>query len=192
MALQDLLAALRSQAAERRAETLERARSDAARIRAEAETARERRRREYLVDVREDEEARARRAVARARREAAQGLLAARGHMLERVRAALEERMVRAVDDPEYRRIVSDELHGVLERLPDGPVRIRASSSLAGLVRELAAERYGVTVEQTDDGTTGFVALADGDRVELDARLQARVDQAWPRLAVGTLAEVET
>lgn len=190
MALQDLLSALRAQAAERRAEVLARARAEAEQVRRDAGVARERRRKEYVARVREEEEAVAHRAVARARKEAVEGVLAARHHLLARVRAELEARLVRAADDAEYRGVFSDEVRLTLERLPDGPVRIAVPEALAGLVREVVGGQSRVTVETSDQVATGFIALADGDRTELDGTLQARLDHLWPVLAVRTLAEV--
>ena len=192
MALQDLLNSLRAQAAARRSEELADAQAEAERIRSDAEVALERRRTEFVARAREDEEAVARRAVARARAEATVGLLSARDRLLERVRAALEGRISGLGDDPDYRRTMTDELRDALERLPDGAVVVRTPVSLGVLVRETVAGDARVTVEVSEDMGHGFIAVASGKGVELDATLEARLDHAWPRLAVTTLAEVRS
>lgn len=190
MALQDLLSALRAQAAERRAEVLAHAQAEAERIHSESAVALERRRTEFVEHTREAEKAIARRAVSRARGDAARRALAARDRLLERVRTTLEQRASEAADDPEYRRALVQELRFALEHLPPGPVSVRASAGLVPALSEATAGDERVTVEEAQGGGTGFVALAQGDDVELDATLEARIDYAWPRLAVATLEEV--
>lgn len=190
MGLQDLLNALRQQAATRRSEELARARAEAGRIRTEAEAALERRRRDFVAQAREDEEAVARRVVAHARAEAAEGVLAARDRFLHRVRTALEERISGLEDDPDYRRTMADDLRDAVDRLPDGPVVVRTRPSLAPLVREVVAGEARMAVETSEDMGHGFVAVASGKGVEIDATLEARLDHVWQRLAVAALAEV--
>lgn len=190
MALQDLLGALRAQAATRRAEELDRARAEADRIRQDAEATLERRRKDFLTRAREDEEAVARRVVAHARAESAEGVLTARDRLLQRVRDALEERIAGVDDDPVYERTMKAELREALVRLPEGPVVVRTRASLAPWVREVVAADSRVTVEVSETSGQGFVATSPEQGIEIDATLEARLDHVWPRLAVAALAEV--
>jgi vacuolar-type H+-ATPase subunit E/Vma4 len=190
VALQDLLTALRTQAAARRDEELSRARAEAERIRADAEAALEHRRRDFVAQIREDEEAVSRRAVARARAESAEGVLSARNRLLQRVRAALADRISGLDEDEEYRRVMTEELGDALERLPEAQLVVRAPASLVPLVRETADGDARVTVDVSDEVGHGFVAAAPSEGIEIDATLEAQLDHAWPRLAVGILAEV--
>jgi vacuolar-type H+-ATPase subunit E/Vma4 len=190
MALQDLLGALRAQAAARRSEELARARAEADRIRASAQATRERRRRDFVAQTRQDEEAVARRVIARARAESTEGVLAARDRLLQRVRAALEERIAGIDGDPHYRRTVVEELRHALERLPKGAVVVRTRATLAPSLRDAVADEARVTVETPPDVGHGFVAGVPIEGVEIDATLEAKLAHVWPRLAVATLAEV--
>lgn len=190
MALPDLLTALRAQAAERRAEELERGRAEAARIRAEADAALERRRTDFVVRTREDEQAVARRALARAQADAAGSVLAARDRLLGRVREALEGRIADSDDDADLHGAMTDELGPALARLPSGPVVVRVSAGLERALREHLPDREGVVVEVARDMGPGFKALAPEQGVEIDATLETRLEYVWPRLAVAVLREV--
>jgi vacuolar-type H+-ATPase subunit E/Vma4 len=201
MALPELLQSLRTQAAERRAEELARAEAEAARILAESRASSERRRLEWVERTRRDEGEAARRALARAEKEAAESVLAARDRLLARVAHALKARASLPLRDPNYLRALPGEVRGALERLPAGPVVVRASPELLETVREAVGEvvsdaltgaatrGHDVVVEPADFGT-GFVATAPEVGVEIDGTLGTRIAHAWPRLAVAILQEV--
>jgi vacuolar-type H+-ATPase subunit E/Vma4 len=187
VALAELIGALRTQAAERRAEELARADAEADRIRAESRAVAERKKAWHVEHaVREAQEA-ARRSLSAARAEATTSILVARDRLLGRVRAALEARMLAAVDDPDYRAGVANQLAGALERLPVGRVVVHARPELAGLTRNAR-----VDFEEDPAMGIGFVATSPDSGVEIDATLEAELEHRWPRIAVAVLAEVGT
>jgi len=190
MALRELLDALRLQASEGRAEVLARADAEAARIRADAYASLEHRRREYIGRTRREEEEAARRARSRAEKEAMESVLSARERLLARVAAGVEARVDRAVADPEYVATLPDDVRAGLERLPAGPVVVRARPELIGVARDALAGRADVTFEPAPDLGAGFTALAARVGVEVDGTLATRLRHAWPRLAVSVLREV--
>lgn len=190
MALADLLKSLRAQAAERRAAELAAAGAEVARIGAESSSALERRRREFVSAARRQEEEIAQRARARAEVEGAEGALMARDRLLGRVRSALERRIAGAGSDPAYLDILPHELRAGLERLPRGPIVVRAAPGTVEHLDEVLGERDGVRVEATPGMGAGFTATAPDEGVALDATLELQLEQAWPRLAVAVLSEL--
>jgi len=187
MALPDLLRALRAQAAERRAQELADAERTAARIRAESRVALERRRADHLARTRRDEEEGAHRALSRARAEAAAAELAARDRLLARVRSALADSIAAAPRHQAYRESLRGDVALGLGRLPPGPVVVRTRPELADVVRGAVEGRADVEVHVSEDAGVGFSARAGS--VEADGTLLARLEQAWPRLAVEVLRE---
>jgi vacuolar-type H+-ATPase subunit E/Vma4 len=189
MALSDLLSALRQHAAGQRAEALARADAEAQRILMESRAALERRRTEYVGRTRREEEEAARRARARAEAEATRSVLDARDRLLDRVAAALRERLGRAIGDPDYLALLPDQILGGLERLPPGPVVLRARPELIGIVRDVVRGRRDVVVEAEPELGVGFSASAPGSGVEVDGTLEAMLALSWPRVAVSVLRE---
>lgn len=191
MALHELLAALREDAAAQRAHVLSDAEAEASRVRRAASAAAARRRAEFMSRITNEAEGAARRTLSRTRAEAMQSVLTARARFLERLRAALESRLCTAVQDPEYLASIASELRAGMERLPNGRVVVRASPGLARAMSEMIPTiASGATVESAPDVGTGFV-LASGDgRLEVDATLDTRLSHVWPRLAAAALAEV--
>jgi vacuolar-type H+-ATPase subunit E/Vma4 len=190
MALPDLLEALRTQAAEQRAEELGRADAEAARIGAESRAALERRRLEHVERTRREEEEAARRTVSHAEKEARASVLAARRRLLARVAEALEARAEATVGDPDYLLALPDEVLRGLERLPPGALVVRTPAALVDIVRDAVRGREDVAVEAADVGT-GFVASVPAAGVEVDGTLRTRLVHGWPPLAVSVLAEIE-
>jgi len=190
MALAELLRALRDQAAERRAAELERGEEEAKRLREASRAALARRRDEYLAGVRLEEEETARRALSRARSDGAHDMLAARSHLLERVRSALEVRVRAANGDPPYLETLQHEIPAALARLPAGPVTVVSAPDLLPHVEASLAGVSDVSCETDADAGAGFRAVSGTAPIEVDGGLQGRLDRAWPRLAVAVLAEV--
>jgi vacuolar-type H+-ATPase subunit E/Vma4 len=190
MALPELLDALRRQAAQRRAEELARAGTEAERVRAESRASLDRRRLAFVERIRREEEEVARRAVSRAQKGAAESVLAARDRLLARVAEAVAARAGAAVSDPEYLARLPAELRSGLERLPPGDVVVRVPPELSGRVRdELAGLRDLQVVPDADMGT-GFTACVAAAGVEVDGTLATRLSHAWADLAVQVLREV--
>ena len=190
MALAELLRALEEQGAERREEELAHAKETCAQILEASRGALALRREEFLARVRRDEEESARRTLSRARSEAARAVLLARDSLLDRVERGLKERIRDAPADGAYLEGLPAEAHDALERLPPGPARLCAPEALCPRLVEAVSGRDGVRVEASPEVGVGFVAFSRDGSVEVDATLEARLAQVWPRLAVETLAEV--
>jgi vacuolar-type H+-ATPase subunit E/Vma4 len=190
VALVELLGALREQAGERRAAELSRAEASAKRIRDESRVARARRREEYLARVRLEEEETARRSLSRARSEGERHVLSARARFLERVRAELMEQVRVADADPLYLEVLPGEIEAALARLPAGHVKVVCAPTLLPHVVASVAGQPDVSCEADGSSGAGFRALSLAEPVEVDGRLAAMLDLAWPRLAVAVLEEV--
>ncbi len=189
MALPDLLRALREQAAEKCEQEIGAAARAAEGIRAESRTALERRRAEFLGGARRHEEQGAHRAVSHARAEAAAAELAARDRLLTRVKGALEERIDGAATDEAFVTSLSVDIARGLARLPEGRVVLRTRPELVEAVTVAVGDRRGVDVRATAEVGVGFLAAVEDAGVEVDGTLRARLEHAWPRLAVEVLRE---
>lgn len=189
MALPDLLEVLRQRAAEQRADALAGADAEAQRIGAESRATLEQRRAEYIGRVRSEEEEVARRARARAEAEATESVLTARDRLLDRVAAVLAEYVGRAVGDPDYLVLLPDQIRDGLERLPSGPVVVRARPELLGIVRDAVRGRSDIVVEAEPEIGVGFSASAPESGVEVDGTLEAMLALSWARLAVSVLRD---
>lgn len=190
MALQELLRALREQAAERREAELSHAEAEVERIRRASRAALARRRESFLAGVRRDEEEAARRALSRARADAAEGVLEARERLLERVRERVGARIRDAATEPAYLSALPNEVDAALARMPPGPVTVSAPESLVHAVERATENRTGITVATLSDDGPGFRALDDEGTVEVDGTLEPRLARAWPRIAMAVLQEV--
>jgi len=190
MALTDLLAALETQASERRDAELAAARAEAERIVGDARRVAERERAETLARAHREQAVLAEQAVSSAGREASEAALTARARLLERVYAALEARIARAGDDAGYRASLPREVGESLRRLPPGPVVVRSSAELVDLARAAASRRGDIEVQVAPGLGPGFVVAAPAEGIEIDGTLAARLEHEWPRLAIGVLARV--
>jgi vacuolar-type H+-ATPase subunit E/Vma4 len=190
VALPELLDALRAQAAARRADELARADSEAERIRADSRASQDARKAEHVERVVHDANEAARRSLAEARSEAAASTLQARGRLLGRVRAALEQRIRSTVADPDYRAEVADELGGALERIPPGKVIVRTTPELAEALTRAVRGTEELVLEVVPDFGTGFLAASPDTGVEIDGTLETKLLHRWPQIAVTVLAEL--
>lgn len=193
MGLHELLSTLREDAAAQRAKVLSDAQAEASRIRMAAAADSSRRRADFISRVSAEAEAAAQRTLARTQAEALQSVLGARGRLLERVRGVVEARITEAAEDEDYLATLAEELHESIDRLPPSDTVIRVSPGLVpALARASAAVSEAAAIEEAREIGTGFVVRADSGRVEVDATLEARLAQAWPRLAVAVLMEAVT
>jgi vacuolar-type H+-ATPase subunit E/Vma4 len=191
MALADLVASLKAEAAEQREAVVVEARERARRIRAEADEAARRMRTEAHAAAEREARDEARRAVARARMETASRVLASRARLLERVRDRVARRLDEAVSDPVYLRTLPDELAAALARMPEGSAEVRVPEVLASELEGAAAGRRDVRIVPTSDGPAGYTLHSSDGRVEIDATLPARLELRWPRIAVRLVQEVD-
>jgi vacuolar-type H+-ATPase subunit E/Vma4 len=191
MALADLVASLKAEAAEQRDAVLAEARERARQVRADEEAAARRYRSESLGAAEREAREEARRSVSGARMEAAIRVLDARARLLERVRRAVERRIEHAARDPVYLEVLPGELRAGLARLPHGPVEARVARALEPAVAAAATGIDSVTVVRAPDVGAGYTLHASDGVAEIDATLSARLELGWPRVVVGVLQEVD-
>jgi vacuolar-type H+-ATPase subunit E/Vma4 len=190
MALADLLKALRAQAAERRSTELAAADAEVAHIAAAAASSLERRRKDFVNAARREEQEVGRRTLARAQSEAAESVLLARDRLLGRVKSALERRVAQAARDPAYLDALPRELRVGLDRLPRGSIVVWVAPEMAERLGQALGEGEEVRVETVPGMGAGFTAVAPDAGVEVDATLELRLEQAWPRLAIAVLRDL--
>jgi vacuolar-type H+-ATPase subunit E/Vma4 len=191
VALPQLLEALREEAEARRRSELARADALAERIRARSRGAIDQRRAELLSGARREAEEAAQRAASAARADGAERVLVARARLLARVRDVLERRIRQAADDTDCLEALARDVGVALERLPPGPIVVRARPELVSRISDAVRARNEVRIESSEDLGVGFTASSPEHGVEVDGRLEARLEYAWPRLAVTVLGEVE-
>jgi vacuolar-type H+-ATPase subunit E/Vma4 len=190
VALPELLEALRTQAAERRAEELARADAEVERIRADSQATLAKRKGERMDRVVHDANESARRSLSEARAQSARSILEARDRLLRRVRTALDTRTRARPSHLDRHAVWANELASALERLPEGRVIVRARPELVDALTEAVGDGRGVVVEMDAGMGAGFVAVAPEAGMEIDATLDAMLRHRWPHIAVAVLAEL--
>lgn len=183
MALDQLLAALHSDADAESTAILDAARAEAARLDEAAVRDRSARLAAELADARRAREDAAHGAIAEATRRLRGEMLAARAEMLERVRAAVVERAARAPIAAIADRLVD----AALAAAGDRAARVRCAPELADRARRHAPDGAEVAV----DGVRGVIVELAGDRGEVEATLAACVERAWPELAIAAVARID-
>jgi len=190
MALPELLEALRQDAARRRAEIESASREAEARLRTESDARLRHRRADFLARAEGEATEAARRILARARVEAMREVLAARSRLLSRVRAETEARVSGADRAGDFIDSAVEDACAALDRVPRAQVVVRASPALLEPLSAALAGREQVTVVGSEDGSPGFVVESSAGS-EVDGTLLSRLEQSWPRLAIGVLKEVD-
>lgn len=182
MSLERLLEAIEREARAKAEAVREAARREAARIAEEAARRLERRR--AAAESRSEAVLRAEveMGVAAARSAARARALAARRGFLERVRAGAEARL--AGGDPA-------ELEEALACAGEGPVEVRCDPLLAGPLRTALRGRAGAAVIPDPEIRGGFVVIARGGALRVDARLTTALARAWPALAIELTRRIE-
>lgn len=191
MPLDQLIAALGEDADAQAQSEVERARSEAARIAADARDEIVRRRAEALgrleADLREETE----RELVDARRRSRRLVLGARQQLLDRVFAAAEARLPHLLDQPAYTAALPGELASALSYLGTDPATIHCSASMVGPIRALIAGWEGITVQPDDAVGSGFTAVSGDGYVTVDVTLDARLERLRPQLSLEVLRELE-
>jgi vacuolar-type H+-ATPase subunit E/Vma4 len=190
MALAELLQALENEAELRIEEVRRRGRSEAERIRVEAAAERETRRAAAL-DAREaDLRAAAAREIERARRTAVRRRLSSRAEALERIRGRIQSRLEARADDPALLPMLRAELARALEYAGDEPIVVEGSPGLLDGLRRAFPEGREVEL-RASQGLGGLVLRAADGSWSVDATFAARLDRAWPRLAIELTRRIE-
>jgi V/A-type H+/Na+-transporting ATPase subunit E len=191
VALEQLLAALETDARAQADRLLAEARAAAQRIEQEAEERAGQRRDLVLEERGRDLRTAAEGALADARRRGRCAALTARAQFVEQVFDAAREQLAAAIDRPDYRAALPGILAEALAALGDeAKVTVRCAPALVADIRR-AARAPACAVTADDRVGAGFTAAtADGD-IEIDATLEARLVRLRPLLAIQLLAELE-
>jgi vacuolar-type H+-ATPase subunit E/Vma4 len=191
VALNELLRTLEAEAAVHIEEVRSRARDEAERLRRECEAELSRRRAETLA-VREAElRAAAAREVATARREAARRVLEARAAILARIRSRVGDRLAARAADPKLLPLLQRDLRRGLGYVGENAL-VQADSGLLDGLRNSLDGRQDVTFEPAIPLRAGLVLHSADGSVTVDATLESRLDQAWPRFAIDLIRRLET
>ncbi|HEX6106359.1 MAG TPA: V-type ATP synthase subunit E [Gemmatimonadales bacterium] len=189
MALTELLQTLEDEARQRVNDLLAQARAEADRLRRES-AAEGDRLRGVALHARETElRADAARRLEAARREATRQVLEARAAALGAIRARAEERLAAGAGDPAWLPRLRRDLAEGLRYLDAVPVVVEADAALLGELRAAGGGR-----ELRFEAATGHHGLvlrsADG-ALTVDASLEARLERAWPALAMDLVRRLE-
>jgi vacuolar-type H+-ATPase subunit E/Vma4 len=190
MALDELLRTLEAEAVARIEEVRSRARAEAERLRRNSEGELSRRLEAMLQARRAELGAAAAGEVAAARREAARRVLSAREAALARIRVRARERLAARAEDDALLPLLQRDLRRGLDFVGEGAVVRAAGPLLAGLRGSLDG-RGGVTFEPAVPPRTGLVLHSADGKLTVDATLESRLDQRWPRLAVALTERLE-
>jgi vacuolar-type H+-ATPase subunit E/Vma4 len=190
VALNELLQTLEAEAAARIEEIRSRARAEVERVRRDCEAELSRRQAATLEVRQADLRAAAAREVAAARREAARRMLEAREATLARIRGRVRERLAARAEDTALLPLLHHDLQRGLDFVGEGAVVRVAGALLDGLRRSLDGRR-DVSFEPAIPARSGLVLRSADGRITVDATLESRLDQAWPRLAVALMGRLE-
>jgi vacuolar-type H+-ATPase subunit E/Vma4 len=190
VALNELLRTLEAEAAARMEEIRSRARAEAERLRCDCEAELSRRQAGILEARLADLRAAAAREVAAARREAARRVLEAREATLARVRGRVRERLAARAEDTALLPLLHHDLQRGLDFVGEGAV-VRAAGALLDGLRASLDGRRDVGFEPVIPPRAGLELRSADGRISVDATLESRLDQEWPRLAVALMGRLE-
>ena len=192
MPLAELLGTLEKEADERIAALLAKARADAERLRTDRAEVTARRRAAALGAREAELRAGAARALEETRRETTRRLLEARAEALERIRSRAEALLAERIADPALWPVLAGELERALGYLGAAPAVVEAPAPvLEALRRRLGGRTQTVLQPTTAHRPCLVVRSADGS-LTVDAALASRLARAWPRLAIGLAARLDT
>jgi len=190
VALEELLRTLETEASERIEEVRSRARAEAERVRRDSEEELSHRQRAMLAASEMELRTAAAREVAAARHEAARRVLVAREATLARIRDRVLERLAARAEDPALLPLLHRYLERGLDFVGERAVVQAAGSLLDGLKGSIDGRR-GVTFEPAVPARAGLVLRSVDGRLTVDATLEGRLVQVWPRLAVALIRRLE-
>jgi vacuolar-type H+-ATPase subunit E/Vma4 len=190
VALEQLLRTLETEASERIEEVRSRARAEAERVRRRSEDELSRRQEALLGATSTELRTAAAREVAAARHEATRRVLVARDATLARVRDRVRERLAARAEDTALLPLLQRDLERSLGFVGENAVVQAAGALLEGL-RDAVDGRRGVTFEPAVPPRAGLMLRSTDGRLTVDATLESRLVQAWPRLAVTLIGRLE-
>ena len=190
MALEELLRTLEMEASARIEGVRSRARTEAEQLRRDAEADLSRRG-QAMVEASEIElRTAAAREVAVARHEATRRVLVAREATLARIRDRVRERLAAHAADTALLPLLHRDLERGLGFVGEDAVVEAEGALLDGLKRSLDGRR-GVTFEPAVPTRAGLVLRSADGRLTVDATLESRLLQEWPRLAVALIRRLD-
>jgi vacuolar-type H+-ATPase subunit E/Vma4 len=190
VALEELLRTLETEASARIEEVRSRGGAEAERVRRDSEADLSRRG-QAMVEASAIELRRAAaREVAEARHEATRRVLLAREATLARIRERVRERLAGRVTDTALLPLLHRDLEQALGYAGENAVVQAAGALLDGLKSALDG-RPGVTFVPAVPARAGLVLRSTDGRLTVDATLESRLLQAWPRLSVTLIRRLE-
>jgi vacuolar-type H+-ATPase subunit E/Vma4 len=130
-------------------------------------------------------------ALAEARRIARGEMLEARRRVLDRVFGAARAALPAAVERPEYRAGVAQELEIALRCVGDRPATLRCHPVLQAVIEPLLRARASVTLVVDPAAGSGFRVVTRDGSLEVDATLEDRLARLAPRLAIEVAAQLD-
>lgn len=128
------------------------------------------------------------RALARSRRAARARVLEARTALLERLFEQVRAGLPAVAESSTYRATLGTRLERLRVYTGGAPVTIQCAPSLAGALRRLVKTNGHLRIEPDRHVAAGFRVLSMDGRMEIDARLESRLERLRPRLALEALA----
>lgn len=180
----DLDTELRRRAEKAAEAIMQEARAEAARLLAEADRRIADRRREAMEDKEAECRAEARVAIAAARHEAMRDLLLARTRVVDRVIDRARDLLPEAAMRETYVSGVAEGLAEALEFVDSRGAVVRCSEGLEPTLREALESKPGVALKPEAALGPGFILVGPGGLVQVDARLETRIDQLASELAI--------
>lgn len=190
MPLEALLSALERDALAEAEARLERAREDAAQIRADADARAERLRAERRRQVAAEHERATAGTLAAASRAARARALEAEEALLEAVHHRARERLAR-LELARWRHAVAPLLEAGLRYAGTGSVTVRCHSAAVAMVRDATAERSDVTLLPDDAAPAGITLARTDGTLRVRLTLPDRLEALWPELRSRVAAAVE-
>jgi vacuolar-type H+-ATPase subunit E/Vma4 len=192
MALDELLRDLEQASDAQIAALLATARAEAERLRA-SRAGESAQRRSAAVAARELE---LRAALAReleaAQREAQRQVLEARVEALERIRRRAEQLLSERAADPAFLSVQTRHLARALEYLGEAPAVVEAPAPVVASLLTMVDGRIRVVAQPSAAARPGLTIRTEDGGLIVDATPAGRLDHAWPRLAIGLAARLET
>lgn len=167
------------------------ARADAERLALEADRQLADRRQDVMKDKEAEYRSEARVAVAAERHAAMRSLLAARSALVEGVLRRVNALLPEATRSDAYTSAIGEQLAEALLFVEGDDTMVRCSLHLEAKVREALQARPSVTIEPESDLGSGFMVVGEGGSVVVDGRLESRVTQLRPALAIEIHAHLE-
>jgi vacuolar-type H+-ATPase subunit E/Vma4 len=192
MALDHLLAGLEREAAVQANALLAAARTEAARIAAEADARLARRRTVELGAEEAKLRGAAEAALGVARRSGRGDALEARARFLDRVFTAARALFPATLASDAYHAVLPDHLAEALRALGDEAATIHCPGKMASAVRAAIKGRQHLTVKGDPAARPGITVVTADGVIEVDNTLDGRLERLRQRLCIEVLARLET